>query len=524
MNLLKATGTIGGLTLVSRILGFGREMLMSRIMGASAAADAFFVAFRLPNTFRRLFGEGAFSAGFVPLFAQRLHGEGGQEDARKFSEEVLAVFLPTLVLFTLFFQLIMPAFVAAISGYSGDKLELATFLTRITFPYLILISLVSLWAGILNSLTRFTAAAFAPALLNLAMMMALIIVPDGGPKTAFWLSVAVTFGGVIQLALLMIASRRAGISLRLRRPRMTPGVRQFVRVVIPATLGAGVYQISAFIDTFFLARIGTGALSWFNYADRLNQLPLGVIGAALGTAILPQISRHVGANEPDKAANVQAQAADLAMLLTLPAALALCIAAGPLAGALFQGGEYTVRDAEITATVLSIIVLGLPAYVLVKVLTPGFYSRQDTATPVKTAAFVLLVNIVLNFVVQGLSDDPVFRIAGLSAVIAITSWLNCLILYVILHRRGHFRVPGWLASRIARQLLAGGAMVAALYGLELLFADWFTGGVLQRMIGVAGLVGVGMLVYFPLAWLIGGVDKDAFKALLRRRKPVEDAG
>jgi putative peptidoglycan lipid II flippase len=519
MNLLKATGTIGGLTLVSRILGFAREMLMSRIMGATAAADAFFVAFRLPNTFRRLFGEGAFSAGFVPLFAQRLHGENGEAEAKRFSEEVLAVFLPTLVLFTLVFQLITPAFVAAISGYSGEKLELATFLTRITFPYLILISLVSLWAGILNSLARFTAAAFAPALLNLAMMLALIFVPVGGATTALWLSVAVTAGGVIQLALLMIASRRAGISLRLRRPRMTPGVRQFVRVVIPATLGAGVYQISAFIDTFFLARIGTGALSWFNYADRLNQLPLGVIGAALGTAILPQISRHVGASEPGKAAHVQAQAAELALLLTLPAALALCVAAGPLIGALFQGGEFTARDAAITANVLAIIVLGLPAYVLVKVLTPGFYARQDTGTPVKTAAFVLIVNVALNFLLI-----PLLGIEGLAAVIAITSWLNCVILYVILHRRGHFRVPGWLASRIARQLLAGAAMAAALYGMKLLFADWFTGGVGHRLVGVGALVGVGLAVYFPVVWVLGGVDRDAFKALISRKRPVQDAG
>jgi len=519
MNLLKATGTIGGLTMVSRILGFAREMLMSRIMGASAAADAFFVAFRLPNTFRRLFGEGAFSAGFVPLFAQRLQGEGGEAEAKRFSEEVLAVFLPTLVIFTLLFQLIMPAFVAAISGYSGEKLELATFLTRITFPYLILISLVSLWAGILNSLARFTAAAFAPALLNLSMMLALVLVPVGGSTTALWLSIAVTIGGVVQLALLIAASRRAGISLRLRRPRMTPGVRQFVRVVIPATLGAGVYQISAFIDTFFLARIGTGALSWFNYADRLNQLPLGVIGAALGTAILPQISRHVGASEPDKAAHVQAQAAELAMLLTLPAALALSVAAGPICQALFQGGEYSVQDANITATVLSIIVLGLPAYVLVKVLTPGFYARQDTATPVKTAGLVLLVNVALNFLLI-----PLFGIAGLSAVIAITSWLNCLILYVVLHRRGHFRVPGWLASRIARQLLAGAAMVAALYAIRMALGGWFTGGIGHRFVGVALLVGVGMAVYFPLVWVLGGVDRDAFKALIRRRRSVEDAG
>ena len=512
MNLVKATGTIGGLTLVSRVAGFAREMLMSRVMGASWAADAFFVAFRLPNTFRRLFGEGAFSAGFVPLFSQRLHGPGGEAEARDFSEQVLAVFLPTLVLFTLVFEIIMPLFVAAISGYHGDKLALATFLTRVTFPYLILISLVSLFSGVLNSLARFTAAAFAPALLNLSMLTALIFVRDGGAITATALAIAVTLGGFIQIGLLWAAARRAGISLKLRRPRMTPGVRQFVRVVVPATLGAGVYQISAFIDTFFLTRIGTGAMSYFNYADRLNQLPLGVIGAALGTAILPQVSRHVGAGEPGLAAKVQGQATELAMLLCIPAALALSVASGPLVLALFQGGRFTTADAAATALTLSIVVMGLPAYVLVKVLTPGFYSRQDTATPVKTAGIVLAANIGLNFLLI-----PPFGIAGLAAAIAICSWLNCVMLYVILHRRGHFRIEPWLANRIARQVVAGLAMMAALVAIKVLLADWFAGSLGHRLAGVMAIVGGGLAVYFPLVWLIGGMGKDDIQALLRRR-------
>jgi putative peptidoglycan lipid II flippase len=519
MNLLKATGTIGGLTMVSRIAGFGREMLMSRVMGASWQADAFFVAFRLPNTFRRLFGEGAFSAGFVPLYSQRLQGEDGEAKAKRFSEEVLAVFVPTLIVFTLVFEIIMPLFVAAISGYSGDKLGLATFLTRITFPYLLLISLVSLFSGILNSLARFTAAAFAPALLNLAMLTALIFVPVGGTITATALSIAVTLGGVLQLGLLLYAFKRAGVVLTLKRPKMTPGVRQFIRVVVPATLGAGVYQISAFIDTFFLARLGTGSLSYFNYADRLNQLPLGVIGAALGTAILPQVSKHVGANEPDKAAKVQGQAAELAMLLCLPAALALAVSALPLVSALFQGGRFTAEDARLTALTLSIVVLGLPAYVLVKVLTPGFYARQDTATPVKIAALVLVATVLLNFILI-----PPFGIAGLASAIAITSWLNCLLLYVILHRRGHFRIEGWLASRVFRQLLAGACMVAALYGIRTLLGSWFEGSVGHRLVGVTALVGGGMAVYFPAVWVFGGTDRDELKSLFRRRRPYTDVG
>ena len=520
VNLVKATGTIGGLTLVSRVAGFAREMLMSRIMGASMEADAFFVAFRLPNTFRRLFGEGAFSAGFVPLFSQRLHGEGGEAEAKEFSEQVLSVFLPTLVLFTLVFEIIMPLFVAAISGYSGDKLGLATVLTRITFPYLVLISLVSLFSGILNSLARFTAAAFAPALLNLAMLTALIFVRTGGSITAHALAVAVTLGGFLQIALLWQSARRAGISLKLRRPRMTPGVRQFVRVVIPATLGAGVYQISAFIDTFFLTRLGTGSMSYFNYADRLNQLPLGVIGAALGTAILPQVSRYVGANEPAEAARVQGEAAELATLMCLPAALALAVSAFPLVSALFQGGLFTTEDARLTALTLSIIVLGLPAYVLVKVLTPGFYARQDTATPVKTAGVVLFANVALNFLLI-----PPFGIEGLAAAIAIASWLNCIILYVILHRRGHFRIEGWLASRIIRQLIAGAAMVVALLIIRYALSGWFTGSLGHRMVGVVALVGGGMAVYFPLVWMIGGVDRAALKSLVsRKRRTAQDAG
>src|SRR3954447_12862063 len=516
MNLHKATGTIGGLTMVSRIAGFAREMLMSRILGAGIYTDAFYVAFRLPNTFRRLFGEGAFSAGFVPLYSQRLQS-GGEAEAKRFSEEVLAVFLPTLILFTLLFILGMKLFIFAITGWHGEQLAFGTFLTRITFPYLLLISLVSLFSGILNSIARFTAAAFAPALLNLAMLMALIFVRNGGAMTATAVAIAVTVGGVLQLGLLLIACKRAGIVLKLRKPKLTPGVRQFIRVVIPATLGAGVYQVSVFIDTFFLTRIGTVSCILFNYADRLNQLPLGVIGAAIGTAILPQVSRHVDIGEADKAAHVQGQAAELAMLLCLPAALALAVSALPLVSAIFEAGRFNARDAHFTALTLSIVALGLPAYVLVKVLTPGFYARRDTATPVKVAISVLVANVILNFALI-----PPFGIGGLAAAVAISSWLNCAILYVLLHRRGHFRVEKWLASRILRQLIAAAAMVVALIAIRTLLASWFVGSVGHRLAGVVAIVGAGLAVYFPLVWVLGGTDKEELRALLRRKRPYTD--
>jgi putative peptidoglycan lipid II flippase len=289
--------------------------------------------------------------------------------------------------------------------------------------------------------------------------------------------------------------------------------------VIPATLGAGVYQVSVFIDTFFLTRIGTGAVSWFNYADRLNQLPLGVIGAAIGTAILPQVSRHVDIGEADKAAKVQGQAAELAMLLCLPAALALAVSALPLVSAIFEAGRFNARDAHYTALTLSIVALGLPAYVLVKVLTPGFYARRDTATPVKTAVVVLIANIILNFALI-----PPFGIGGLAAAVAISSWLNCTILYVLLHRRGHFRVEAWLASRLIRQLIAAAGMVAALIGVRMALSGWFLGSVGHRLVAVIAIVGAGLMVYFPLVWVLGGTDREELKALLRRRRPYTDAG
>jgi putative peptidoglycan lipid II flippase len=517
MNLIKSTGTIGGLTMVSRVAGFAREMLMSRILGAGVYTDAFYVAFRLPNTFRRLFGEGAFSAGFVPLYSQRLQS-GGEAEAKKFSEEVLAVFLPTLILFTVVFIALMKPFIWAITGWHGEQLAFGTFLTRITFPYLLLISLVSLFSGILNSIARFTAAAFAPALLNLAMLCALLTFRQGGEVTATAVSAGVTIGGVLQLALLVLACHRAGIVLKLRKPRLTPGVRQFIRVVVPATLGAGVYQVSVFIDTFFLTRIGTGAVSWFNYADRLNQLPLGVIGAAIGTAILPQVSRHVDIGEADQAARVQGQAAELAMLLCLPAALALAVSALPLVSAIFEAGRFNARDAHFTALTLSIIALGLPAYVLVKVLTPGFYARRDTATPVKTALVVLAVNVILNFALI-----PPFGIGGLAAAVALSSWLNCTILYILLYRRGHFRIERWLASRLARQFAAAAVMVAVLFGIRTALAGWFAGSLGHRLAGVIAIVVGGMVVYFPLVWMLGGTDREAFKSLLNRRRPYTDA-
>lgn len=521
MNLLRATGTIGALTLLSRVLGFAREMIAARVLGAGAAAEVFQLAFLIPNLFRRLFGEGAFSAGFVPLFSKRLHGEDTAA-ARAFAEEVLAVFLPLLMAITALLMIFMPAFIALLvpdDWGGGDTKTLAAIeMTRITMPYMVFICLVSLASGVLNSLGRFAAAAFAPALLNLALVGALLLVPSGGWLTARALAVAVIIGGVIQLALCWISMQRAGIRLQLRMPRLTPGVRELFVLVLPATLAGGIYYISQFFYAYFATRLPQGTLVYLAYADRLNQLPLAIIGSALGTAILPSVSRAVDTGDGSGAGRIQGQALEIGMLLTLPAAVALAVIAEPIATALFRGGRFTSEDARLTGLVLSILVAGLPAYVLIKVLTPGFYARKDMKTPVIAGIAMLLAGVALNFL---LLDR--LGLATLPFTTALTAWGNCLILYALLHARGHFRLDAHLAGRLLRQLLAAAVMGAALYGVRLLLGSWFGGGGFERIAALGACVLVGLVSYFGCAWVLGAVDRSVIGMLRRRpaRLPEE---
>src|SRR5215210_249514 len=374
-------------------------MIAARVLGASHSNDAFNLAFLLPNIFRRLFAEGAFSSGFVPLFSRRLTA-GGHEDAQAFSNEILAVFMPALLIVTLVFEIFMPGILSLVAaGYKDTpgKFDLSVQLTMWTFPYLLFISLVALLAGVLNSLTRFAVAAFAPALLNIGLIVALLIAPPGDAATVRYMAIAVLLSGIAQFALCWVAVRRAGVTLHFGRPRMTPAVKELIILILPATAAAGVYQISQLFYGYFSTLLGEGALTKLAYADRLNQLPLSIIGTALGVAILPAISQALARSQDDVAADVQARAFDLSMLLTLPATLALAVGAVPIISALFQGGEYTVEAARTTGHILAILVTGLPAYVLVKVLTPAFYARKDVKTPVMIAVAVLLGGIVANF-------------------------------------------------------------------------------------------------------------------------------
>jgi putative peptidoglycan lipid II flippase len=518
MNLYRAIGSIGGLTMVSRVLGFARDMIGSRVLGASHANDAFNLAFLLPNIFRRLFAEGAFSSGFVPLFSRRL-ASGGHEEAQAFSNEILSVFMPALLVVTVLFELLMPGVILLVAGEYQKvpgKFDLAVELTRWTFPYLMFISLVALLSGVLNSLMRFAIAAFAPALLNVALIVSLLVAPPDKIEVVRYMAIAVLVGGIFQFALCWAAVRKAGVKLHFGRPRLTPAVRELVVLILPATVAAGVYQISQLFYAYFSSGLGEGALTKLSYADRLNQLPLSIIGTALGVAILPTISQAIARGDDAEAADVQARAFDLSMLLTLPATLALVIASGPIIGALYQGGEYSVEDARVTGNILAILVTGLPAYVLVKVLTPAFYARKDVKTPVRIAMSVLGIGIVANFILI-----KWMGIYALATVTSASAWINFALLFGILYARDQFRMPKWLVGRLAKQLLAAIAMAAALYGVRAAAGHLFFGNVIERVIGLGALVGIGGIVYFAVAWLIGGIDKAAIAALRRRAKTEE---
>jgi putative peptidoglycan lipid II flippase len=520
MSLLRNVGTIGGLTLVSRVFGFARDIMLARVLGAGGVADAWQLAFQLPNLFRRLFAEGAFASAFVPLFNR--HMAEDEHAARRFAGEVLAVLLPILVLFGALMMLAMPWVLWAFANpdLRGDAamLALAVTMGRIAFPYLMFMSLATLVAAILNSLSRFAAAAAAPILLNICLLTALVwgaLQPVGEATraaTGVGLAIAVSVSGVLQLAWLYWFMRRAGFRVPRLTPKVTARVKEMGVLIVPAVFGAGVYQISRFIDLAFIRGLPDGSLTYMAMADRWNQLPLGIIGIALGTAILPALSRYISRKEDDEAVRLQANAIELAMLLTLPCAVALFITGFAFVKAFMEGQAFTAEDARTTGMVTSALVVGLPAYVLVKVLTPNFFARADTKTPVYTAGASLVVTVGLNFALV-----PVLGVVGLALAGAVGAWVNIVLLGGILARRGFFRLPARVLGRIGRIALASALMGAALVGLMQVVTPWLDGPFLTRLAAIGAILGVSFVTYGAATVLLGVLDKATVQRLMRRQ-------
>src|SRR5215471_15606879 len=514
MALLRSVATVGSYTLVSRVFGFIRDILTAAILGAGPVADAFFVAQRLPNLFRSLFAEGAFSAAFVPLFAGTM-AEHGKEPARVFAEDALAVLLTALLGFVLLGEIFMPTVMDIIApGFSAepDKFDLAVDLARITFPYLLFIALVALQGGVLNSIDRFAAAAATPVLLNLFLIAALLLMRRFGWRDGRALAWAITAAGFAQFLWLMLACERAGLALRLPLPRLTAGVRRTLAVMAPGTIGAGVTQLNLLISTALASLLPSGSVSYLYYADRLNQLPLGVVGIAVGTAILPPLSRQLRLGQAADAVATQNRGLELALLLTLPAAVALALLAGPILSVLFQRGAFGVTDTAATAAALAAYAVGLPAFVLVKVLAPAFFARHDTATPVKVAIAAMMANLCLTLLLMQFLAH-----VGIALATTAAGWINALTLLVLLMRRRHFHLDHRARRNLPRIGMAALGMGVILVLLRIGLAPALSGAPLARLGALTALVGAGLASFALLALAFGIADWRELLGRLRRQ-------
>ncbi|WP_114395216.1 murein biosynthesis integral membrane protein MurJ [Oleisolibacter albus] len=515
MSLARAIATVGGITMVSRVAGFIRDSLMARILGAGPEADAFFVAFRLPNLFRSLFAEGAFTAAFLPLFKGELHAHG-HEGARRLAEEALSIMVTVLLGFSIVMSLAMPGVVAVLAtGFTDtpDQFRLAVSLSQVTFSYLTLISLTALLGSILNALGRFGPFAAAPILLNLVQITGLLLCRPLGVPAHWMLAFGVPVAGLAQLVWMVLACRRAGMNLRLRRPRLTPKVKRLFALLAPGILGAGVYQFNLLIGTNLASWLPAGSVSWLQYADRLNQLPMSVIGVAVGTALLPLLSQKVLEGDRDGVREAMSRGLEFAMLLGLPAAAALLVIPGTIIDVVFQGGAFTAAAATGTASALQAYAIGIPAFIAAKVLSAAFFARQDTRAPVRVAVVVLLANIAVSLSLIG----PLGHV-GLALAPGLTAWLNVGLLAWGLHRRGQLDIDRRFWSRLWRILLAVAGMTAVAYGSAVALRPWFDSTRLPvEAAALLIVITLCMAVYGGLCLLTGAARPAEVKAILRRR-------
>ena len=533
MNLLRATLTVGSLTMVSRVLGFVRDVLMGYFVGAGPVADAFVVAFRFPNLFRRFFAEGAFNSAFVPLFSKRLEGEG-EEAARDFASEALSALVFVLLILSLLAIVFMPwlmlllaggfnipdgsspdfalqeAFTRLAAGEVTDKYALTVELTRIAFPYLFFMSLVALMAGILNSVRRFMLAALAPTLLNIVLICMLTIFLPYFPTAGHALVWGVFIAGVLQLAVLIWGVRRSGLLPRLHLPRWSPDMRRLVMLGIPGVVAGGITQINLVIGSM-IASFQEGAAAMLFYADRIYQLPLGLIGVAMGVVLLPDLSRRLRAGDEGGAAWTQNRALELSMFLTLPAAVALAIAPDEIVGILFERGAFDTAATQGTAAALFAFAFGLPAFVLIKVFQPGFFAREDTATPMWFAAVNTVVNTAGSLILF-----QAMGFVGIAIATSAAAWLNALLLAGRLWQLGHLSMDARVVSRLPRLFLAALLMGGVVWAATVFGAPYFQAGALFGFAALFGLVAVGFVAYVVATLVVGGVGLADLKASLRR--------
>ncbi len=521
MSLFRSTAVIGGLTAISRVLGFVREILIASVLGAGPISDAFFAAFRLPNLFRRLLAEGAFNSAFVPLYARRLEsgdpdgpeGESPRAAAERFASETFSVLLVVLFVLVLAAELAMPWLMRGLMpGRIGDAewISQATVLGAVMMPYILFMSLTAMFGGALNAHGRFAAFAFAPVLLNV-VLVGLLLGPIGTEWIAArWLALGVFVGGVLQCVVVFAGVRRSGIKIRLRRPRLTPGVKRVLTLGLPGAVSAGVTQINIVVSQM-IASLQVGAVSWLSYADRLYQLPLGVIGIAMGVALLPTLSRRLQADDLAGARDSLNRAIEISAFFTLPAAVALGAASHFWIQGMFEHGRFTAADTAQTGAVLAAFAVGLPGFIGVKVFAPGYFARENTASPMRFAAVGVGVNVAL-----GVALFSWIGVVGLAIATSVAGYVNSGLLMRGLLKDGLLKPDARLRRRAPRI-----AFAAALMGVAVWFAagavrPQLSGALVPDILSCLGVGAAGLLLYVALCAAVGGVRFGELKTAFRR--------
>jgi putative peptidoglycan lipid II flippase len=516
MNFARNILTVGGVTIISRICGFVRDTLAANFLGAGPVSDAFFVALRLPNLFRSLFAEGALSSAFVPLYA-KARKEGGDAMARLFAGEALSVLIAVLLPFTVLIMVFMEQAMRVLAPGFDNKPEvfaLAVTYGRITFPYLMLVSIVAMLAGVLNSNKRFAPGAAAPIAFNLLMIGALLLSRPLNQEPGWMMAIAVTFSGIVQWVWLDIHCRMIGAAPKLALPRLTPRVKELFKQVAPAALGAGAAQINLAMSTILASLLPTGSVSHLFYADRLNQLPLGVIGIAISTTLLPVLSARVQAEDKDGIRTYTGQALDFGLLLGLPAAVGLAVAGFPIIHVLFEHGEFKADDTLATAAALAAYALGIVPFILTKTLSAIFFAHHDTKTPVRIAVTSIVFNIVLSILLL----HPLQQV-GVALATALASWVNVLLLALALSRKNMLYVDKESVRRGLKITLSGGIMALFLWGGRDTLASLLA---TQNKWGDIGLLFVyltlAMAVYAAALRVTGAMNLKMLTAILKRKE------
>ena len=521
MSFIKSIATFGGFTMISRVTGFIRDMIIANFLGAGAVSDAFLVSFKLPNLFRSLFAEGAFTSAFVPLFSSKLVASG-KEDSIKFASSAISLLTFILIIFTLIFELFMPHVVKILApGFIEDKEKIALTidLCRITFPFLLFISIVSFQAGILNSIERFAAPASAPIILNIGIITSGLLSVVFLDMPVYGMAWGITISGIVEALWLKHFLNKENIkitpNIHIIETFKNNEIKTLFKRIAPGVLGAGIYQINMVVDTILVSLVSSGAVSWLYYANRLQQLPLGVIGAAISVALLPLLSKKLKANEIEEAKTTQDKAIFYGIIMSLPSAIIFICLADSLIQLLFEHGKFTSSDTINTANALKAYAIGLPAYVMVKALTPNFFARGDTITPVKYSVIVFISNLTLNLILM----KP-FGHTGIAIATSISAFVS---LYQYIHglkKRNHWEFSLQLIKQIKNVFICSLIMGITIYLTKYLLNYYLTTNNIGFLILKLSIIGIiGLATFLISAKITGTIDiTSIIRTILSRRK------